>query len=133
MQGQTIRYSTAFKLKVISEIESGKFTVAEARRIYDIGGAYTIQSWIQKYGKNHLLNKVVRIQMKDEKDKIKELKNQIKVLERALSQSQVDNLCWRSLIEVIDEKYGIDSKKNFGSKLPDELQEILKKLNSELR
>ena len=150
MPGQTIRYSSAFKLKVITEIESGKFTIGEARRIYDIGGAYTIQAWIQKYGKHHLLNKVVRIQMKDEKDKVKvipiililqskrlniyqlliyKLQNQIKALHRALSQSQLDNLCWRSLVEVIDEKYCVDSKKNFGSKLPAELQEVLKKLN----
>lgn len=128
MSGQTIRYSTAFKLKVISEIESGKYTIAEARRIYDIRGVGTIPYWLKRLGKNHLLNKVVRIQMRDEKDKIKELKNQIKALERALSKSQVDNLCWQSLVEVIDEKYGIDSKKNFGSKLPPELQELLKKL-----
>ena len=128
MQGQTIRYSSAFKLKVVTEIESGKFTIGEARRIYDIAGPSTIQKWIKKYGKHHLLNKIVRIEMKDEKDKVKELQNQIKALERALSQSQVDNLCWRSLIEVLDEKYGIDSKKNFGSKLPVELQEILKRL-----
>ena len=130
MKGQTIRYSTAFKLKVIAEIESGKHTIAEVRRIYDIGGTSTVQNWIQKYGKNDLLNKVVRIQMKDEKDKIKELQNKIKVLERALSQSQVDKLCWQSLVEVIDEKYGIDAKKNFGSKLPVELQEVLKKMPS---
>lgn len=128
MQGQTIRYSSAFKLKVVTEIESGKYTVGEARRIYDINGSHTIQRWIQKLGKAHLLSKVVRIQMKDERDKIKELKNQIKALEKALSKSQVDNLCWQSLVEVLDEKYGIDSKKNFGSKLPPELQEILKKL-----
>jgi transposase len=128
MARQTIRYSTAFKLKVISEIESGKYSIAEARHIYDINSAGTIPYWLNRYGKNHLLNKVVRIQMKDERDKIKELKNQIKALERALSKSQVDNLCWQSLVEVIDEKYGIDSKKNFGSKLPPELQEVLKKL-----
>ena len=128
MSGQIMRYSTAFKLKIISEIESGHYSIAQARRIYDIKGWSTIQSWISKYGKNHLLPKMVRIQMKDEKDKIKELKNQIKVLERALSKAQVDNLCWQSLVEVIDEKYGIDSKKNFGSKLPPELQEVLKKL-----
>lgn len=129
MVRQTFRYSTAFKMKVISEIESGKYTIAEARRIYDINSAGTIPYWLKRYGKNHLLNKVVRIQMKDERDKIKELKNQIKALERALSKSQVDNICWQSLIEVIDEKYGIDSKKNFGSKLPPELQEVLKKLS----
>jgi transposase len=129
MARQTFRYSTAFKMKVISEIESGKYTIAEARRIYDINSAGTIPYWLRRYGKNHLLNKVVRIQMKDERDKIKELKNQIKALERALSKSQVDNLCWQSLVEVIDEKYGIDSKKNFGSKLSPELQEVLKKLS----
>ena len=128
MSGQTIRYSSAFKLKVVSEIESGKYSIGEARRIYDINGGETIQKWIKKLGKTHLLNKVVRIQMKDERDKIKELKNQIKALERTLSKAQVDNLCWQSLVEVIDEKYGIDSKKNFGSKLPPELQEVLKKL-----
>jgi len=129
MSGQILRYSSAFKLKVVKEIESGKFTIAQARKIYDIKGTSTIQKWIKKYGKNHLLNKIIRIQMKDEKDQIKELKNQIRALERTLSRSQIDNLCLRSLVEVVDEKYGINSKKNFGSKLPPELQEVLKKLS----
>jgi len=128
MSGQTIRYSTAFKLKVISEIESGKYSIAEARRIYDIKGVSTIRYWIKRYGKHHLLNTIIRVQMKDEKDKVKELQDQIKALERTLAQSQVENLCLKSLVEVIDEKYGIDSKKNFGSKLPSELQDKLKKL-----
>jgi len=127
MAGQTYRYSSAFKLKVISEIESGKYSIAEARRVYDIKGVSTIRYWIIKYGKNHLLNKIVRIQMKDERDQLKELKKQVRLLEKALAKAQVDNLCWESLVEVIDEKYGIDSKKNFGSKLPAELQEVLKK------
>ena len=97
MSGLTIRTSTAFKLKVVTEIESGKYTIAQAARVYAITGAETIPNWIKRLGKNHLLNKVVRIEMKDEKDKIKDLKNQIKVLERALAQNQVDNLCWKSL------------------------------------
>jgi transposase len=128
MTRQTIRYSQAFKLKVVKEIESGKYTIGDARRIYDINGAETIQKWIRKMGKSHLIKDIIRVQMKDEKDKIKKLQNRIKVLERALNQAQVDNICWQSLIEVIDEKYGIDSKKNFGPKLPPELQDILKKL-----
>jgi len=118
MPRQTYRYSSDFKLKVVTEIESGKYTIAEARRIYDINGGETIPKWINKIGKTHLLNKVVRIQMKDEKDKIKELKNQIKVLERALTKTQVDNLCWQSLVEVIDEKYHIDSKKTLVRSCP---------------
>lgn len=111
------RYSTAFKQKVISEIESGKLTIAEARRIYDIKGCGTIQYWIKKYGKNHLLNKVVRIEMKDEKDRVKELERQKQELESALAQSQLKVLCLESLIESVEEHYNIDVKKNFGSKV----------------
>lgn len=128
MPGTINRYSSAFKLKVVTEIESGKFTLAEAYRVYDITGHDTIQKWIKKYGKNHLLAKVVRIQMKDERDQVKELKKQIRTLERALAHERIDNICWKSLVEVIDEKYGIDSKKNFGSKLPEELRDVVEKL-----
>lgn len=128
MPGQIYRYSSAFKLKVVAEIESGKYALAEAYRVYDIKGHDTIQHWIRRYGKNHILAKVVRIQMKDEKDQVKELKKQIRTLERALANERIDNLCWKSLVEVIDEKYGIDSKKNFGSKLPEELRDIVEKL-----
>jgi transposase-like protein len=129
MPGQINRYSSAFKLKVVSEIESGKYTLAEAYRVYDITGHNTIQSWIRKYGKTQLLSKVVRIQMKDERDQVKELKKQIRTLERALAHERIHNICWKSLVEVIDEKYSIDSKKNFGSKLPQELRDVLEKLS----
>ena len=83
------RYSSSFKQKVISEIESGKLTIAEARKIYDISGSGTIRNWLRKYGKNHLLNKVVRIEMKDEKDKVKELEKQKRELESALAQAHL--------------------------------------------
>ena len=68
-KGQRIfnRYSLGFKQKVVSEIETGELTLGDAQRIYDIRGSDTIQNWMRKLGKNHLLNKVVRIEMKDEK------------------------------------------------------------------
>ena|SRR3990172_12483948 len=87
MKGDKIThcYSTAFKQKVITEIESGKLSVAEARKIYDIRGGATIRQWIKKYGKNHLLNKIVRVEMKHETGKIKELERQKRELESALA------------------------------------------------
>ena len=54
-RGITYKYSTAFKQKVISEFESGKLTIAEARKIYDIRSQPTIYEWLGKYGKNHLI------------------------------------------------------------------------------
>jgi len=118
MSGEKVyyRYSSAFKQKVVSEVESGKLTVAEARGVYDIKGADTIPNWLKKFGKNHLLHKVIRIEMKDEKDKIKELKRQKGELESALAQAHLKIVCLESLVECVGEHYSVDVKKTFGQK-----------------
>lgn len=118
MPGQktSYRYSLAFKQKIISEIESGRFSVGEARRTYDIKGCATIPGWLKTFGKHHLLDKVVRIEMKGEKDRLKELEREKKQLESALAQAHLKNLCLEALIESADEHYGVDIKKNFGGK-----------------
>jgi transposase len=118
MENQTrgreiLRYSSAFKHKVVSEIESGKLKIFEAQKLYGINGARTIQQWIQKFGKLHLLNKVVRIEMKDEVARIKQLEKEKKELESALAQAHLKLLAYESVIEVAEENLGIDIKKNF--------------------
>lgn len=114
------RYSSAFKQKVVSEIESGELSIAKAQRLYGINGASTIQAWIKKLGKNHLLNRIVRIEMKDEKDRLKELEKKIRSLESALANEHVKNIVLESLIEVAEEHYKVDFKKNFGGKASQE-------------
>ena len=111
-----IRYSLAFKQKVVSEIEAGKFTTSEAKRVYDIKGAQTVKQWLEKMGKSHLLCRVVRVEMKDEKDVIRELKRQKKELESALAQEVLKNLALESLVEVAGEHYKTDLKKTFGGR-----------------
>ena len=71
MNKEVVRYSEAFKLQVVSELESGKFKcIFEARKRYGICGSGTIEYWIKKYGKNHLLNKVVVVKTADERDQL---------------------------------------------------------------
>lgn len=108
----TKQYSTAFKQKVVSEIECGKLTMNSARRLYSIGGGTTIQNWIKKFGKLHLLNKVIRIELKDELSKLKQLEKEKRDLESALAQAHLKILTYESLIEVAEEELGIDLKKN---------------------
>jgi len=100
----------------VNEIESGKFTKSEASRIYDIRGGSTINCWIKKLGKTDLLNKIVRIEMKGEKDKIKQLEKDKRELESALAQAHVKLLAYETLIEVAEEDLGIDLKKNINLK-----------------
>ncbi len=109
------RYSLAFKQKVVSEIESGKFTLSQVRRIYDIGGGNTVYQWLRKLGKGHLIEKIVRIEMKDEKDKLKELQRKNQELESALAQAHLKLLVYESLLESVEAHYQVDVKKTFGS------------------
>lgn len=114
-QVKTIRrYSIRFKKHVVEELERGHCSKESIRRKYGIKGGSTVQNWIRKFGKQHLLNQVVRIETMGEKDRIKELENQIKKLKLALADSL---LAQRSLEVIIDEanrEYDTDLKKNFG-------------------
>ena len=114
MSQTVLRYSLAFQQKVVREIESGELSIEDARRLYDIRGCETIQKWIRKFGKNHLLSKVVRIEMKDEKDRVKELEKRIRQLESALADEHIKNAVLESLVEIARDKYGIDLKKKSG-------------------
>ena len=109
------RYSLSFKQKVIGEIESGKLTKSEARRLYGIGSDTSIQKWIKQLGKLHLLNKIVLIELKDEVSKLKQLEKEKKELESALAQAHLKLITYESIIEVAEEELGIDIKKNLKS------------------
>jgi len=106
-----IRYSEAFKLKIVEEIERGKLSISELQRIYDIRGSVTIQSWLKKYGRNHLLNKIVRIEMPEEVERIKHLEKEKLALERALAKTQIKLLLSESELELYKEDYGVLIKK----------------------
>lgn len=108
-------YSLAFKQKVISEIESGKLTESGAKKLYGIGGADTIPRWIRKFGKLHLLTKVVRVELKDELSRLKQLEKEKKELESALAQAHLKLIVLETVIDVAEEELGIDLKKNLKS------------------
>jgi transposase len=115
-QGTTVRYSISFKQKVVKEVEEEGLTFAEAMRRYGIKGGQTIQKWAVSFGKNDLLNKVVRVEMKGEKDRIKELEAQVRELKVALADATLAKGALETLIDVVNEHYQTDVKKNLGQK-----------------
>lgn len=113
-QKETIRYSISFKQKVVKEIEEQALGIRAASRRYGIKGGSTVHKWIKQFGKNHLLNKIVRVEMKGEKDRVKELEAEIKKLKIALADTTLENHALETLIEVVNEHYQTDVKKNLG-------------------
>ena len=119
------RYSISFKQKVVKEIEEG-LSISEAARRYEIKGGSTIQKWLVKFGKNHLLSKIVRVEMKGEKDRVKELEAEVKRLKIALADATMEKYALKTLVDIVDEHYQTDVKKNLGQQLS---KEVAKKKN----
>ena len=102
----TVRYSDCFKRAVIEEIEKKGLSIEACRRKYSIGGATTIQKWLKKYGKNHLLNKIVRVETIDEIQEIKALKKEIKALKEAYAEMTIEKKVYETYLQVYGEETG---------------------------
>ena len=104
-----VRYSEAFKMQLIQELESGKLdSIEHARRTYGISGTYTIQRWLKKYGRHDLRTRIVHVRKPDEQDQIQKLEGQIKTLKSALAETQIQNLLNKSVYEVLCEQVGVE-------------------------
>jgi transposase-like protein len=116
-----VRYSMSFKQQVVEELESGRFSsILKAKEHYGIAGAGTVRSWLVKYGRNHLCPKVVRVEKPNEKDKILQLKKQIRQLKEALGQTQAENVVNQEFLKIACEEMGKDVesfKKKAGTEL----------------
>jgi transposase len=124
-QRKVIRYSISFKQMVVKEIEEGG-GLEFVRRKYAIGGYGTISSWISKFGKNHLLNKIVRIQTMNEQDRLKKLEQENNELKLALADAYMAEHCLEGVIRMANEEYKTDLKKNFGNQSQNNLRSDIK-------
>lgn len=106
------RYSESFKLSILEELSEGRSSKEELKRRYNFGSS-TIDTWIKKYNRKDLLNRKITIQMPNEIDQKKQLKNRIAELEKALAQTQLDHLHASSYLEVAAEELGYKDRHEF--------------------
>jgi transposase-like protein len=104
------RYSNCFKAKVVQEVSNGK-SISEVCRCYGIIGASTVQHRLKKYGRTDLLNTVIRVKMRSEDDRMKELESEVRRLKIALDDAVPAKDVPECLIEEVDAHYGTDVKK----------------------
>lgn len=116
-----LRYSNGFKERVVRELEEEHLTVKDIQRRYGIRGNVTVQRWIRTFGKHHLLNRVVKIETMDEKDRIKELEKQNKELKLKLADSVMSQHILEEVIKEANRMYNTDLKKKLGQGLSDNL------------
>lgn len=120
-----VRYSEAFKLKVVRELESGRLrSRQEAEERYGIKGGMTVGRWVRKYGKEEIQGRIVRVETTDERNQIKALQARIAELERAVVDSKVQEALYKAYFKIVCREYGVRDveglKKNIAEKLSQE-------------
>jgi transposase len=116
-QGTVVRYSEAFKLQVVRELEEGRFaSPCEAGRAYGVKGQGTVAYWVRRYGKNHLLGKVVRVMKADEQAEVKALRQRVRELERALADAHIDLRLDDAYLQIACRAAGIEDVEGFKKK-----------------
>jgi transposase-like protein len=104
----TRRYSEAFKLKILAELSTGKYSKRELGNIYGID-RNTINVWIKKYDRKDLMNTRIMVENLDEISRIKALQNEIEQLKKLLIKKDIDHLVLESYLKVAAENLGYKS------------------------
>ena len=123
-----IRYSEAFKMEVLRALEAGRHpTCRSAEQAYGIKGPGTVRHWVVKYGKEHLLGRVVRVETADERRELKRLKDDNRRLRDALADAHIELKLERAYTEIACEAAGIEDIGEFKKKAV--LEPSIKRLN----
>ena len=112
-----IRYSEAFKIQVVSEVEREVLSFSAVRGKYGIRGAGTVEGWVRRYG-NGTRGKVIRVQAPEEIDQLKRLKERVKRLESLLADANIDLALERGYTQIACERAGIKDVEGFKKKHP---------------
>jgi|SRR6516162_62190 transposase-like protein len=106
-QNVGIRYSEAFKMAVVREVEQQDLAFEQVRRKYGIGGCYTVQTWVHKYG-NGSRGIRIRVEKPEEINELKRLKERVRRLESLLADANIDMALERAYTELACKRAGIE-------------------------
>lgn len=111
-----IRYSEAFKMTVVREVEEGDLPFERVRGKYGILGSATVPRWVRKYG-NGSRGKRIRVEKPEEIDELKRLRQRVRLLERSLADSNIELSLERQYTRLACERAGIKDVAGFKKKV----------------
>jgi transposase len=109
------RYSEAFKMTVVREIEEHDLPVDQVRRKYGILGQSVVNGWLLKYG-NGSRRMRIRVEKPEEINEKKELKKRIQQLERLLADANIEIALEKAYAKMALERAGIEDVEGFKKK-----------------
>ncbi len=107
-------FSDSFKRKKVKDLELGKVKVVELSRAYQVSVS-SIYKWINKFGSINKPERII-VESKSDTQKILALQKRIAELERLVGQKEVELIFKDKMIEIAEDKFGIDIKKKPSTK-----------------
>jgi transposase-like protein len=112
-----VRYSEAFKLQVVRELEEGRHgSCFAAGQAYGIRGGSTVQRWAMEYGREHLTRRVIRVETTDERNELRRTRERVRDLEKALADAHLDLRLEEAYLKVACREAGIQDVGAFKKK-----------------
>ena len=111
-----IRYSEAFKMQVVREVEREGLACNHVRRKYGVRGAATVPGWVRKYG-NGSWGKRIRVETPEEINQMEQLKRRVRALEGALADANIELALERQFTRIACERAGIKDVVEFKKKV----------------
>ena len=85
---QQIRYSQAFKLQCVQEVETGKACAYEVQHKYKIKGSATVMRWVRQLGSGQYGN-IIRVEKADEVNLRTQLRSELRRVKEALADTHL--------------------------------------------
>lgn len=112
-------YTMPFKLAVVQEVERTGIGVCAVARKYGIQSETTVTTWLRKYGNFDVANKTSKPMEKSKEQKLMELEERVKMLERQNNRLQHELemkdhkvAFFDMMIDMAEKEFNIDIRKN---------------------
>ena len=112
-------YTMPFKLAAVQEVERTGIGVCAVARKYGIQSETTVTTWLRKYGNFDVANKTSKLMEKSKEQKLMELEERVKMLERQNNRLQHELemkdhkvAFFDMMIDMAEKEFNIDIRKN---------------------
>jgi transposase len=110
-----IRYSEAFKMQLVRELEAGGVNYNQLMRKYGLRGCGTLKRWVVRYG-NGSIGKIIRVEQAKEMNENEQLRRRNRALEKALADTNIELALERQYTKLACERAGIQDVAEFKKK-----------------
>ncbi len=107
-------FSDTFKRDKVREIDLGLVSVSEISRQYSVSKT-SIYAWLHKFATNKETPEKLIVETMSDTRALLEMKERVAELERMIGQKQIEIDFYKKMIDLAQEHYGIEIKKNYSS------------------